>query len=156
MPFCRMNWMADQISQFFRLKSILVVLNLCIWPNGHWLILTTLLINWNSLGLYCFFTGKRRLCPLLWCSNCKIFELCYNCFLCRARRFLSWLGLKHNHAGMLGTLVFSWAYFSLWLRCYCRNLPFDGRAERQPLIECVKHDFKIMYFSFLCLLFFGG
>jgi len=25
---------------------------------------------------------------------------------------------------------------------------------QQPLIECAKHDFKIMYFPFLCLLFF--
>ena len=25
---------------------------------------------------------------------------------------------------------------------------------RQPLIKCAKHDFKIMYFPFLCLLFF--
>jgi len=24
----------------------------------------------------------------------------------------------------------------------------------QPLIECAKHNFKIMYFPFLCLLFF--
>ena len=27
---------------------------------------------------------------------------------------------------------------------------------RQPLIECAIHDFKIMYFPFLCLLFFLG
>ena len=61
--YCRFSKWTECLTRlisFFHLKSILVVLNL-----------STLLINWNSLGLYCFFTGKRRLCPLLWCSNCK-------------------------------------------------------------------------------------
>jgi len=35
------------------------------------------------------------------------------------------------------------------------STPRVRHKGQQPLIECAKHDFKIMYFSFLCLLFFG-
>ena len=34
------------------------------------------------------------------------------------------------------------------------STPCSCHKGRQPLIECAKHDFKIMYFPFLCLLFF--
>jgi len=34
------------------------------------------------------------------------------------------------------------------------SAPHARHKGRQPLIECAKHDFKIMYFPFLCLLFF--
>ena len=36
------------------------------------------------------------------------------------------------------------------------STPRTRHKGRQPLIECAKHDFKIMYFPFLCLLFFWG
>jgi len=36
------------------------------------------------------------------------------------------------------------------------STPCTCHKEWQPLIECAKHDFKIMYFPILCLLFFGG
>jgi len=34
------------------------------------------------------------------------------------------------------------------------NTLYARHKGRQPLIECAKHDFKIMYFPFLCLLSF--
>ena len=36
------------------------------------------------------------------------------------------------------------------------STPHALHKGRQPLIECAKHDFKITYFPFLCLLFFWG
>jgi len=36
------------------------------------------------------------------------------------------------------------------------STPRARHKGRQPLIECAKHDFKIMYFPFLCLLLFWG
>ena len=36
------------------------------------------------------------------------------------------------------------------------STPRAYHKGRQPLIKCAKHDFKIMYFPFLCLLFFWG
>ena len=36
------------------------------------------------------------------------------------------------------------------------STPRAYHKGRQPLIECAKHDLKIMYFSFLCFFIFQG
>jgi len=36
------------------------------------------------------------------------------------------------------------------------STPRARHKGQQPLIECAKHDFKIMYFPFLCFFIFWG
>jgi len=36
------------------------------------------------------------------------------------------------------------------------STPYARHKRQQPLIECAKHDFKIVYFPFLYFLFFWG